>query len=469
MELLASSWTGCSKDEEDRNLYQYVFELKNIISESCEIAQDNIELSARQNKKYYDKKAKQRIFKVNDEVLVLLPSDTNKLLMMWRGPYQVVSVHGTDYKIDMEGKLKVFHANLLKKYFRRETITKAAVCEVPDTFVNPNEDCPNEANIVADDVIPFDLLLGHGICSQTSNAADKPVVVRDEQSYDFKTCFACLGAAAVIPDNTDSDQFPIPTISSGKQESVEDIVYDSSLPVHMKEELKKAFSSFPQALKVDPGELKTDLFHSIHLSSNVPIRVKQYPLPLTSKQAIEREVKSMLDLGVIEPSSSPYCSPVVLVSKKDGSVRFCIDFRALNKITEFDSEPIPDTDDLFARLATAEYFTKIDLSKGYWQILVDPVDRPKTAFQTPLGLFQWVRMPFGLVTAAATFARMMRLLELQKFSAHNFFDDIPVASENWQNHLQNVKSVMAQLTRRCRRLCLFPHPLQRNRFVLCWD
>nr|KAG5712664.1 hypothetical protein BaRGS_029719 [Batillaria attramentaria] len=83
---------------------------------------------------------------------------------------------------------------------------------------------------------------------------------------------------------------------------------------------------------------------------------------------VEKEVKTMLELGVIEPSKSNYCSPVVLVSKKDGSVRFCIDFRALNKVTLFDAEPIPDTEELFCRLNGAHYFTKIDLAKGYWQI-----------------------------------------------------------------------------------------------------
>ena len=85
--------------------------------------------------------------------------------------------------------------------------------------------------------------------------------------------------------------------------------------------------------------------------------------------------------------------------KKDGSCRFCIDFRGLNKITVFDAEPIPNVEDLFVRLAHSRFFTKIDLAKGYWQILVLPEDRPKTAFATHQGLFQFIRMPFGLVSS----------------------------------------------------------------------
>nr|KAG5685223.1 hypothetical protein BaRGS_030461 [Batillaria attramentaria] len=98
------------------------------------------------------------------------------------------------------------------------------------------------------------------------------------------------------------------------------------------------------------------------------LRVSKGTVGNTEVTIVEKEVKTMLELGVIEPSKSNYCSPVVLVSKKDGSVRFCIDFRALNKVTLFDAEPIPDTEELFCRLNGAHYFTKIDLAKGYWQI-----------------------------------------------------------------------------------------------------
>eukprot|EP00745_Piridium_sociabile_P007807 TRINITY_DN15246_c0_g3_i2.p1 TRINITY_DN15246_c0_g3~~TRINITY_DN15246_c0_g3_i2.p1 ORF type:complete len:396 (+),score=52.72 TRINITY_DN15246_c0_g3_i2:101-1288(+) len=154
----------------------------------------------------------------------------------------------------------------------------------------------------------------------------------------------------------------------------------------------------------------------------------------------------MLAMGVIEPSRSAFSAPVVLVKKPDGSTRFCCDYRELNQVTITDAEPIPDQEQLFAGLANAKYFTKIDLTKGYWQIPVNDKDRHKTAFSTPFGLYQWVRMPFGLMTAPATFARMMRALNLSK-NAINFFDDILIHSTSWQQHVSHVKGVMEALTK----------------------
>jgi hypothetical protein len=96
-------------------------------------------------------------------------------------------------------------------------------------------------------------------------------------------------------------------------------------------------------------------------------------------------------------------------------------------------------------LSSSRFFTKIDLAKGYWQIPVKQEDRHKTAFQTPKGLFQWTRMPFGLVSAPATFARMMRKLKLEENSAINFFDDILIHSECWHSHVQSVRDVFGKL------------------------
>lgn len=108
--------------------------------------------------------------------------------------------------------------------------------------------------------------------------------------------------------------------------------------------------------------------HDIKLTINEPVRSKPYPLPFVSRDTVCEEVRKMIEAGVIEPSSSPFCSPIVIVKKKDGTIRFCIDFRAINKVTVFDAETIPNADDIFVQLSGGRYVSKFDLSKGYWQL-----------------------------------------------------------------------------------------------------
>ena len=153
----------------------------------------------------------------------------------------------------------------------------------------------------------------------------------------------------------------------------------------------------------------------------------------------------MLELGVIEHSESPYSSPIVLVSKKDNTYRFCVDFRALNRITVFDAEPMPDVDALFARLSGHKYFSRLDLSKGYWQVPLSQAARPLTAFQTPMGLFQFTKMPFGLVTAPATFCRLMREVLYNIPNVDNFIDDILIFTHTFDQHICVLSDVLERL------------------------
>ena len=440
MELLANTWTDHSVSQEEKSLCQYVFDLKNTITEACEIAQQNVESASKKNKHYHDKKARVRTFQVGDEVLVLLPSDTNKLLMTWKGPFSVQERFNSDYKIDMNGKIKVFHANMLKLYVKRRPLAAASVC-VPSNVVSDmheqNVDVQKRSHVQLVEDVVFSDILSADFCPQAGSLPElhTPVTpVCDD-----------VALVAVLPPTTYPEPLPLLTLPSPKVEGVDDVAYDEQLSATARSEMKGVFSQFTPMLSPNPGFFNGNLYHDVRLTSESPVRIKQYPLPFASVKTIEEEVRTMLDMGVIEASSSPYCSPVVLVGKKDGSTRFCIDFRALNKVTVFDAEPIPDPEEIFTRLSGASYFTKVDLSKGYWQIEVNPRDRPKTAFQTPLGLFQWVRMPFGLVSAPATFARMMRMLSLEKFSALNFFDDILVASNTWRQHLADVHGVMSSL------------------------
>ena len=138
-----------------------------------------------------------------------------------------------------------------------------------------------------------------------------------------------------------------------------------------------------------------------------PITLQPYRTPITLRPLVQQHIQEMLDHGIIKPSSSPYRSPVVMVKKKTGDLRFCIDYRKLNASTIKDRYPIPRIDDTLDLLHGSSYFTTIDLFSGYCQIEIAESDKFKTAFTSEFGHFEFNRMPFGLSNAPSTFQRLM--------------------------------------------------------------
>ena len=153
----------------------------------------------------------------------------------------------------------------------------------------------------------------------------------------------------------------------------------------------------------------------------------------------------MLNLGVIEPSKSPFCSPLLLIKKSDGSFRPVIDFRQLNQATVFDAEPIPNPEELYAKMAKDKFFSTFDFCKGYWQIPMKLVDKEKTAFSSTLGLFQFRRMPFGLVNAGANYGRIMRMLLEGIPHVDNYVDDVIVHSPTWESHVDALRILFGRV------------------------
>ena len=198
--------------------------------------------------------------------------------------------------------------------------------------------------------------------------------------------------------------------------------------------------------KADLGEAR-DVQHFINTGDHAPIRVSPRRLPFHKRDVVQKEVESMLASDVIEPSSSPWSAPVVLVKKKDGSERFCIDYRKLNSITKKDVFPLPRCDEILESLSGAAYFTHLDLVRGYWQIKVAEEDREKTAFSTPDGHYQFKRMPFGLTNAPATFQRAMNaiLAGLSWTDCLVYLDDIVVIGRTLAEHNQRLENVLERL------------------------
>ena len=182
-------------------------------------------------------------------------------------------------------------------------------------------------------------------------------------------------------------------------------------------------------------------------TSTAPIRQPLRRIPQALKSTVSDEIHHMLDNNVIRPSSSPWCSPVVMVRKKDGNWRFCIDYRKLNAATCRDAYPLPRIDSTLDSLSGATYFTTLDLAFGYWQVEVEETDKAKTAFSTSEGHFEFNVMPFGLTNAPATFQRLMEcvLAGLVEEECLIYLDDIIVFSTTFKEHLLRLGRVFQAL------------------------
>jgi len=193
----------------------------------------------------------------------------------------------------------------------------------------------------------------------------------------------------------------------------------------------------------------TDLVrHTIELEQGTkPIHCPPRRMSFTQKDALDEELDKMLKGGKIVKSRSAWASPVVMVMKKDGSIRCCIDYRRLNEKTKRDSYPLPRIDDALDSLGGSKWFSTLDLASGYWQIAMDEEDVAKTAFTTHRGLFHWLVMPFGLCNAPATFERLMEgiLGDLQWQKCLVYLDDIIVFGTDFDVAYSNLEEVFQRL------------------------
>ena len=268
MQVLRELWTKDIEDPRVRTTCQYVLDLRERLESTVSLAQQNLQNMSKKYKKYYNRKSRRRHLKVGSKVLVLLPTKTNKLLMSWKGPYEVVEkLSVLDYRIKMGKKVKTFHINMLRQYIERE-----------------------------DDQLTTDVQ----VCS---------IAVLDCTSEDTEDNIEGLVESPSICDN----------------ESVELLNINPDLTKEEQSQVRQFVTNFASTFTGIPG-CTTLLEHDIKLTTDTPVRVKQYPLPFNMMEAAKDEVRDMINLDIVEPSESPYCSPVLIVKKKDNTNRFCIDF-----------------------------------------------------------------------------------------------------------------------------------------------
>ena len=306
-----------------------------------------------------------------------------------------------DYSIQMGKRMKkVFHINMLKEW-----ITRA------------EEDMDSDTKLAIS------------------------TVVEREQSIPILTSGST--------ENEDSEIDIIANPLLVPQEGIDNVAINEALEVSQKGELKALLETFEDVLTNVPG--KTNLLqHDVKLNSDVPISKKAYILPYAMRDKVKKEILDMVEAGIAEKSTSPYASRIVIVPKKDNSIRLCVDYRQLNRVTIFDPQPIPKLEEIIHKLGKAHYISKIYLTKGFWQIPLTELSKEISAFITPFGHYQFSVMPFGMVNSSASFVRLMKMVlsDCEEF-ADAFIDDIIIFSEIWYDHLKHIKYVLESLRRAC--------------------
>ncbi|KAL7841777.1 hypothetical protein SRHO_G00254680 [Serrasalmus rhombeus] len=276
----------------------------------------------------------------------------------------------------------------------------------------------------------------------TEEVSEQPTVVARMRAHTVQ-------ASSVLEQIEAVDLTPLPQVEQGKVRS-----------------LLRKYSSVFASFEGDLGCTGL-LSHDIPLLDDVPVRQRYRRIPPSDYDAVKAHIRQLLDSQVIRESCSPYASPIVLVKKKDGSLRMCVDYRQLNSKTRKDAFPLPRIEESLDALSGAQWFTTMDLASGYNQIPVTEADRPKTAFCTPFGLFEFNRMPFGLCNAPGTFQRLMERM----FGDQNcqslllYLDDIIIFSSDVDQHVSRLDLVLSRLKceglkAKLEKCCFFQHQVR---------
>lgn len=272
---------------------------------------------------------------------------------------------------------------------------------------------------------------------RVANVADHSVVVPADTSVALFEEAECL-------DESKLDDNVLP-------ECVSDLLLRSQelVPPDQNQAVEEFLWEFRDVFSTAPDDLgRTHIVqHRIDVGSARPIKQSPRRMPLAKHEESRKIIDDMLRQGVIEPSSSPWASPIVMVRKKDGSTRFCVDYRRLNAVTIKDSFPLPRIDDTLDAVAESVWYSTLDCQSGYWQVEVHPDDREKTAFATRDGLWQFTVMSFGLTNAPATFERLMStvLRGLPMDRCLIYLDDILVHGKTFADMITNLRSVFLRL------------------------
>ena len=302
-------------------------------------------------------------------------------------------------------------------------------------------------------------IVGGQMCVRAANVGDEDIFIKPRtrigtvsrceiESEDSKIEFQSVGNVEEIRIHELQSEEVVVTSSEQEFEIPADI-YHLDCSMEEKELITSLFQKHKNVFSKDDDDIGcTDTIkHQIRLVDSKPISQQYRRIPPSQLDEVKQHIRKLLKNNVIRESTSPFASPIVLVRKKDNSLRLCVDYRKLNDKTIKDKFPLPRVEETFDVLHGSVMFSTMDLTSGYNQIALSEEDKEKTAFTTPFGLYEFNRMPFGLTNAPATFQRLMQhCFREEVFNILLvFLDDIIVYSKTLQEHIKRLDRVFTIL------------------------
>uniref|UniRef100_A0A096M9Z4 ribonuclease H n=1 Tax=Poecilia formosa TaxID=48698 RepID=A0A096M9Z4_POEFO len=360
-------------------------------------------------KNLFDRRAETRSFLPGDQVLALCPVLSSPFQARFAGPYTVLEkVSDQNYLISMPDRRKksqLCHVNMLKPYYAHD-----------DLF--------------------------HPQCKGVT-----PACAANSLAGGSKTFSTTDSALSPVGNDSGTDELDSALIH-GRLKNSETLDKLDTLLAHLPagraKQLAGLIGEFPCLFSDTPG--RTHLIeHDVDVGDAKPIKQRFYRVNLEKRKHLNAEVDYMLRTGIAEPSMSSWASPCILVPKPDNTLRFCSDFRKLNAVTKPDCSPLPRMDDCVDQVGSANFVSKFDLLKGYWQVPLTQRAREVSAFVTPTGLFSYTVMPFGLRNAPATFQRLMNRVVGDMTGCAVYLDDVVVYSDTWEEHVERIRELFTRL------------------------
>lgn len=350
----------------------------------------------------------------------------------------VVRMHGKDKKVVPAGETVVLEGTVAVKGLQSE---KCAIVEYPTSS------------------LPGGLLVKTCLLNiPTRSPCRLPVVISNASEHDItipaKSVIAELNAIqAILPHKQSATEGQEPTkLPGSKSPDQPKLVFDfgeSHISPEWRDRIVEKLNGMPEVFAMNDIDFgRTDkVKHHIKLSDQTPFKHRARPIHPNDVEAVRKHLQELLDAGVIRESESPFSSPIVVVRKKNGQVRLCIDYRKLNLQTVKDAYALPRMDDTFTALSGSRWFSVLDLKSGYYQIEVDEADKPKTAFVCPLGFWEFNRMPQGVTNAPSTFQRLMEkcMGDMNLKEVVVFLDDLIVFSKTLEEHEARLIKVLNRL------------------------